>query len=205
MFQLRPKNPRLFSIPAEEFLPQTIPVPVYFEKGKRVAEFETRKRFEERVDARRTFTVDGVDYKVKMYSQRFDCFRQSLVCACCGLKGKIFILEGIPGHEPPKGQGQSHTSIHFNLYGEIENAYVLFTKDHIVPVSRGGTDVLSNYQTMCFVCNLVKGGAHLENVELKENPIIQEWMRVVAENKPVALELGDAYVLKHKRFQHDIV
>lgn len=34
------------------------------------------------------------------------------------------------------------------------------TIDHIVPLSRGGTDELSNLQTMCHACNLTKGRDH---------------------------------------------
>jgi 5-methylcytosine-specific restriction endonuclease McrA len=31
------------------------------------------------------------------------------------------------------------------------------TKDHIVPKSKGGKDMLSNTQTMCVICNTKKG------------------------------------------------
>lgn len=31
------------------------------------------------------------------------------------------------------------------------------TKDHIIPKSKDGKDDISNYQTMCYKCNLEKG------------------------------------------------
>jgi 5-methylcytosine-specific restriction endonuclease McrA len=43
----------------------------------------------------------------------------------------------------------------------IENTKVYFrnqtTKDHIVPKSKGGKDMLSNTQTICVICNTKKG------------------------------------------------
>ena len=45
-------------------------------------------------------------------------------------------------------------SFHLNLYGIDENGNeVLFTKDHILPKSKGGNDYITNYQTMCERCN----------------------------------------------------
>lgn len=34
---------------------------------------------------------------------------------------------------------------------------VMMTKDHIIPVSKGGKNTLENYQTMCRKCNVQKG------------------------------------------------
>ena len=34
------------------------------------------------------------------------------------------------------------------------------TVDHIVPLSKGGTDLLHNLQTMCKTCNMKKGNSH---------------------------------------------
>lgn len=33
----------------------------------------------------------------------------------------------------------------------------LMTKDHIVPTSKGGPNIMSNWQPMCYECNCVKG------------------------------------------------
>lgn len=42
------------------------------------------------------------------------------------------------------------------------------TQDHIIPLSRGGTDRLDNKQCMCFRCNQVKGNLIITNEMLKE-------------------------------------
>jgi hypothetical protein len=87
------------------------------------------------------------DIYVRTNSERYATFKKSLTCSCCGLKGQYFALE----------KAKNSKSYHFNLYGVDENGNeVLFTKDHIVPKSKGGENDVSNYQTMCEVCNFKK-------------------------------------------------
>jgi hypothetical protein len=52
-------------------------------------------------------------------------------------------------------------SPHFNFYAEEDSKLVLMTKDHIKAKSVGGEDIASNYQTMCCVCNNLKGSHNL--------------------------------------------
>jgi len=98
-----------------------------------------------------TRLVDG--YAVKMDSLRYQCFKlKSTVCCHCGLKATHFGLE------------VEHCNMdvlvipyHFNLYGIKNGKEVLFTKDHILPKSKQGKDVIENMQTMCTICNCKKG------------------------------------------------
>lgn len=94
----------------------------------------------------RTFDGDPI----KMDSQRYQVFKKSCVCVKCGLEGTYFAKE--------RAISQPHAGYHFNLYGvDAEGVERMFTKDHIVPKSRGGDNRLSNYQTMCAPCNEAKG------------------------------------------------
>lgn len=45
----------------------------------------------------------------------------------------------------------------------IEGRNVVLNADHIIPVSRGGTDTLDNLQTLCMVCNASKSDLILQN------------------------------------------
>jgi hypothetical protein len=45
-----------------------------------------------------------------------------------------------------------------NLYVD-DLRVVLFTQDHIVPVSLGGKSIQDNLQVMCFNCNQKKGNS----------------------------------------------
>lgn len=86
---------------------------------------------------------------MKMESQRYRLFkRDGTVCVKCKLEGTFFRKE----------KHINDTQYHFNLYGyNIDGKEVLFTKDHIIPKSKGGKNILSNYQVMCFNCNHEKG------------------------------------------------
>jgi 5-methylcytosine-specific restriction endonuclease McrA len=92
--------------------------------------------------------IDGV--MVKMSSQRYAVFKKSLVCVKCGISGVFFAIE-----KPEKPENAKY---HLNLYAiNKDGKEVLMTKDHIVPKSKGGKNVLTNYQTMCYTCNYEKG------------------------------------------------
>lgn len=106
-------------------------------------------------------------YKVRTSSLRYQTFNRSLECVKCGLKGRFLALERClsdkGGHEGNKeGQG-----FHLNLYAlNDKGEEVLMTKDHIIPKSKGGPDLLDNLQTMCTNCNAEKGNSY--EIETKE-------------------------------------
>lgn len=110
--------------------------------------------------------------KIKMGSQRYELFKtKGTVCVNCGLEGKFFALE--KQKQPNYQNGEElpeNDRYHFNLYGYNENdEEVMLTKDHIIPKSKGGSNTLDNYQTMCSVCNWSKGNTYEEYEELIEN------------------------------------
>lgn len=105
---------------------------------------------------KKIYKVGDKEYHVKMNSRRYFVFKTSLKCVACGLEGTKMLLEQ---------SGNSKTA-HFNLYAVENGGLVLMTKDHITPRSCGGGDSHSNYQTMCSICNNLKGSSilTLENI-----------------------------------------
>jgi hypothetical protein len=94
--------------------------------------------------------------QIKMNSLRLRTFKdKGCTCVTCGLEGTYFL----------KVRGNPTERWHFNLYGDKEfedngemvTKRVLFTKDHILPKSKGGPDSIENMQTMCVRCNSRKG------------------------------------------------
>lgn len=102
-------------------------------------------------EEKKEYKIGKKQYLVKMNSQRYFVFAKNLSCVACGLTGTKMLLERNPNDVAP----------HFNLYAEENNELVLMTKDHIYAKSRGGKDRYSNYQTMCSICNNIKGSSNL--------------------------------------------
>lgn len=119
----------------------------------KIAEFglEEVLPFISKSDNKKKYTVNGETYNVRMNSDRYFVFLKDIRCVACGLEGQTMMLELNPGDDVP----------HFNLYGEEHGRLVLMTKDHILARSKGGEDDLDNYQTMCCICNNLKGNYDL--------------------------------------------
>lgn len=137
------KQIRHTTISYSEFLELMKNVPV---EKKQQLEHERISKVRDRVYA----NIDGVE--TNLTSQRLVLFERNNTCVCCGCKGTYLAIEK---NEKDKGNTQNH--YHLNLYGTKDGKEVLFTKDHIKAKSKGGKDILSNYQTMCVECNAMKG------------------------------------------------
>jgi hypothetical protein len=92
----------------------------------------------------------GEIVRVRMTSKRYVLFAKNPCCVRCGLRGTVMALEHA-------FRQRGKRPAHFNLYAVKDGRYVLMTKDHIVPTSRGGLDHMANLQTMCGPCNFSKG------------------------------------------------
>lgn len=111
-------------------------------------------------------TVEYFDgFPCKVYSQRYELFLTNTKCVNCGLEANCYILE----------KQDTAKAWHFNLYRVDGNNTILFTKDHILPRSKGGKNWLQNYQTMCYDCNQEKAdrkeistGVYIDN----QDPIL---------------------------------
>lgn len=96
----------------------------------------------------RTFyDANGAGHEVQVNKKTLNVFKHSGTnCIRCGLKGLYFKIERIDQGRPS-----------LFLYGvDSAGEEVLMTKDHIIPKSWGGQDVMANFQTMCRACNIEK-------------------------------------------------
>lgn len=127
----------------------------YLIKGEKYSIDDTFKIIAPLLNPDEEYNKDNRPTKVNFYgdmikpnSQRYQTFYyKGCTCVKCGRKALYF----------EKNKMSNDRSYHLNLYGMDENGNeVLFTKDHILPKSKGGQDYITNYQTMCEKCNKEK-------------------------------------------------
>lgn len=121
---------------------------------------------------------------IDVISHRYHLFAQNAACVVCGIEGLYFAKErsakqikvSLPGgrqeiqHKSLNGERQQW---HLNLYAlrELEDGSykeILMTKDHILPVAKGGKDEMTNYQTMCQPCNGYKADKLIQPIRKKD-------------------------------------
>ncbi len=100
--------------------------------------------------------IDFDGHLINMASDRYKCFvLNGIQCKCCGLQADYFYMERW-------SEKDRDVPYHFNLYGNLDGKEILFTKDHIIPKSKGGANHITNYQTMCCICNEKKANKQME-------------------------------------------
>lgn len=102
--------------------------------------------------APKLFTINGITYRVKVGTDRLMVLNRTPYCVQCGLKGNAWLLQ-------QQAQHADRMVAQLNLwYVDPINPSTncLMTIDHVIPRSKGGSDHISNLQTMCVEDNLKK-------------------------------------------------
>jgi hypothetical protein len=105
---------------------------------------------DDKKELRNYIEIQGVS--VKTFSKRFPIFQQSQTCYICGLKATYLSVE-TDGQSVDLETGVLK-NYNINMYNDEE---VLFTVDHVIPLSKGGKNHSSNLKTCCSKCNFKKG------------------------------------------------
>ena len=94
--------------------------------------------------------------------------KNEIRCPFCGTKASHFRLV--------RDMSQTNAvNYHFHLYGFVKTkdgtVYMPFNIDHILPKSKGGWNIISNFQATCVACNTKKGaniGTSIEDLKQRQ-------------------------------------
>jgi 5-methylcytosine-specific restriction endonuclease McrA len=97
---------------------------------------------------RHEVVIDFDGDEIDMCGINFQVFRKyGVVCEYCKIEGKYFAKMIYKGSTKPC----------LNLFAvKWTGELVLMTKDHIVPLSKGGSNHMKNLRPMCIQCNIEK-------------------------------------------------
>lgn len=94
-------------------------------------------------------TIEILGTRVGVSSRKLQAFKEKgIKCVFCGIEPVFAAIEK---------ENHCNTHCHINFYGiDTYRHEVLFTIDHIVPRSLGGSNRQSNLQVTCICCNRIK-------------------------------------------------
>jgi hypothetical protein len=107
---------------------------------------------------------------VNIGASRLRAIKKSPECACCGIRANECSVD-----LDVKATKKTNTmQYHINFYALTGNSnrrdqqhMILFTKDHVVPRSKGGEDSEENTQVLCFNCNTFKLNSEITLDQMK--------------------------------------
>lgn len=131
------------------------------------------------------FSIEDIFARIKAGQKRFRINDKIVVKLDSKYLKRLYMLYKISGKNeircPLCGTKASHfrlvqdiaqtnaTNYYFHLYGfsKTKNGtvYMPFNIDHILPKSKGGWNIISNFQATCHTCNIKKGANIETNIE----------------------------------------
>lgn len=147
----------------------------------KVAPLSLLKKLNHNESKVQSYYYDGIRFKY--FPQKAATYSNSYKCIACGVQATEVRIEKMKGC-----YNKIYGKPHLNVYAVLNQYEVMMTVDHNQLRSKGGSDLSSNFNTMCQKCNTLRGSKY-ETVDdfleaVKGRDLLMEHMQRFFAPKP---------------------
>lgn len=142
------------------------------------------------------FPTTGVHYPIHSYRTKWQLFEtDNYTCRSCGMTVEfVDIIKCGPS-----------TKYNLQFVGVVNDQRIILTIDHIFPLSCGGDNKSSNLQSLCSICNNIKGDRLLAIDELRDERRALLERKIYGHTKRIQVKIKHKQAYSVERDRDDLL